>query len=57
MPHFFRVLENIKNKEYGILIIGKQVLVDMPYLPDIKMEFSYIIFNMQMGGNCVANSF
>ena len=41
MPRFFRVLENVKNKEYVILITGKQALAVMPHLPNIKLPISY----------------
>jgi hypothetical protein len=48
MPHFYRVLKNAKNKEYDTLRSDEQPLANMPHLPNIKMEFSYIIFVMQV---------
>jgi hypothetical protein len=50
MPHFFRVLENVKNKEYDILINDKQPLANMPHLPNIKTEISYKKCAIQMHG-------
>jgi hypothetical protein len=44
MPHFYRVLGNAKNKEYGILCVDKQLDMVMPHLPNIKLEVCYIIF-------------
>jgi hypothetical protein len=55
MPHFFRVLENVKNKQYDILMIDKQVLINMPHLPNIKLQVRYNIFTLQVGYNWVIN--
>jgi hypothetical protein len=38
MQHFYRVLENVKNKEHSILIIGKQVLAVMRHQSNIKLS-------------------
>jgi hypothetical protein len=50
MPHFSRVLENVKNKEQGNLVTGKQVLVVMPHLLNIKLQVRYKICVWQVGG-------
>jgi hypothetical protein len=44
MPHFHRVLGNVKNKKYAALLFDKQALVDMPHLPNIKLEVRYKFF-------------
>jgi len=31
MPHFYRVLEIVKNKKYVVLLFDKQVLTVMPH--------------------------
>jgi len=41
MPHFSRVLENVKNKEYGISINDTQALADMPHYTNIKLPISH----------------
>jgi hypothetical protein len=55
MPHFFRVLENVKNKESGILGFDKQFVAIMSHLPNIKLQFCYIIFALYVRGICNAN--
>jgi hypothetical protein len=57
LQHFSRVLsegiplgENEIYKKYGILLFDKQVLVDMPYPTNIKIEIGYNIFGWQVGG-------
>jgi hypothetical protein len=54
MPHFFRVLENVKNKESGILGFDRQFVVVMPHRQNINLEFSYIIFALYVRGICNA---
>jgi hypothetical protein len=43
MSHFYRVSENMKNKEYATFLFDKQMLVVMQHLRNIKMEIGYII--------------
>jgi hypothetical protein len=50
MPHFFRVLENEKNKKYSIISLEWQPFQNMPHLPNIKLAFSYKLFVLQLPG-------
>lgn len=55
MPHFSHALESVKNKENTIFIHSKQLVIDMPHLPYIEMEFSYNFFCIYVGGKCGEN--